>query len=237
MNWSAIFDEIADFEGNVRNVSGGLGLIVQSDGVTPATLPAAFTPAIAQPQLTVRGVGAWNAITAYIQTGIRAPISPASKTDPDVVAGQQLFVEANCAMCHGSSQWTTSRITFTAPPASGVIQNTEVIGQFDKVGTFDPNFANEVRATAAAPLGADGFNPPSLLSIFAFPQTFFHNGSAASLDAVLQNVTHRTAGSGGPVYPGTDYFTGATARAQIVKFLLSIDASTPIVTSQPVTSY
>jgi YVTN family beta-propeller protein len=222
LNWSAIFDQIADFEGNIRNVSGGLGLIVQADGVTPATLPAAFTPAIAQPQLTVRGVKAWEAITAYVQYGIRSPISPVSKTDPDVVAGQQLFIQANCANCHGTALWTASRITFTAPPDPSLIQNTEVIGQLTKVGTFDTSAANEVRATAAAPLGADGFNPPSLLSIFAFPQTFFHNGSADSLEAVLQNVTHRTAGT-----PGIDYLQSAAARAQLVKFLMSIDAATP----------
>jgi cytochrome c peroxidase len=150
-----------------------------------------------------------------------------SKTDPDVVAGQQLFVQANCVQCHGTAMWTSSRITFTAPPDAGVIQNTEVIGQLAKVGTFDPTFSNEVRATAAAPLGADGFNPPSLLSIFAFPQTFFHNGSADSLDAVLQNVTHRTAGSPPSDYGPTDYLTSATARAQLIKFLNSIDAATP----------
>ena len=78
-----------------------------------------------------------------------------------------------------------------------------------------------MRATAAAPLGADGFNPPSLLSIFAFPQTFFHGGAAASLDDVLANVAHRTAGTG-----GTDALTSAAARAQLVKFLHSIDGTT-----------
>jgi hypothetical protein len=63
-------------------------------------------------------------------------------------------------------------------------------------------FRKILRATAAAPLGADGFNPPSLLSIFAFPQTFFHGGA-------------------------TDVLSSATARAQLVKFLNSIDATTP----------
>jgi uncharacterized protein (TIGR03437 family) len=88
------------------------------------------------------------------------------------------------------------------------------------VGTFDPKAVNEVRATAAAPLGADGFNPPSLLSIFAFPQTFFHGGAANSLDDVLASVVHRSAGT------GTDTLTSAAARAQLVKFLLSIDGTT-----------
>jgi mono/diheme cytochrome c family protein len=115
-----------------------------------------------------------------VQSGIRAPISPASKQDPDVVAGRQLFIQNNCHSCHGTSQWTTSRVRYTPPPDPSLIQNAEIIGELRSVDTFDPNVANEVRATAAAPMGADGFNPPSLLSLFAFPQTFFHGGAAAT---------------------------------------------------------
>ena len=89
------------------------------------------------------------------------------------------------------------------------------------MGTFDPAFFNEVRQNAAAPLGADGFAPASLLSLFAFPQTFLHNGAADTLDAVLSNVTHRSAGTG-----GVDTLPNGADRAKIVKFLLSIDAST-----------
>jgi cytochrome c peroxidase len=63
--------------------------------------------------------------------------------------------------------------------------------------------------------------PPSLLSIHAFPQTFFHNGAATSLDDVLNNVTHRSAGTG-----GVDTLTNPSDRAGIVRFLLSIDAAT-----------
>jgi uncharacterized protein (TIGR03437 family) len=228
LNWSAIFDQIEDFEGNIRNVSGGLGMFVQSDGVTQATLPAQFSASLAgNPQLKVRGVGGWNAIKAYIQSGIRAPISPASKQDPNVLTGQQLFIQSNCQSCHGTSQWTTSRVTFTPPPSPSLIQNTEIIGQLNSVGTFNPAALNEVRATAAAPLGADGFNPPTLLSLFAFPQTFFHNGAAATLDAVLSNVTHRTAGTG-----GNDYLSYEGARTQLIDFLLSIDANTAAISPQ-----
>ena len=99
-----------------------------------------------------------------------------------------------------------------------------MIDQLKQVGTFDPTAFNEVRANAAAPLGAAGFVPPSLLSIHAFPETFFHNGQSASLDEVLANVTHRSAGTG-----GVDTLTNPADRAKVVKFLLSIDAaSAPI---------
>jgi YVTN family beta-propeller protein len=61
-NWSAIFDEQEDFELNIRNVSGGAGLIVSADGTTPETVVAAFTPPNAnRRQLKVRGINSWDA--------------------------------------------------------------------------------------------------------------------------------------------------------------------------------
>ena len=222
LNWSAIFDEEEDFEANIRGVSGGLGLIVLADGVTQDPSVAPFTPASAgRQQLKVRGVGAWDAIKAYIVSGIRAPISPVSKTDPDVVAGRALFIDSNCQSCHGGAQWSTSKVRSSSPPDASLIVGAQLIAELRQVGTFNATATNEIRATAVAPLGAAGFNPPSLLSLFAFPQTFFHNGSADTLDAVMQIVAHRSAGT------GTDRLQTASQRAQLIKFLLSIDAATP----------
>jgi uncharacterized protein (TIGR03437 family) len=230
LNWSAIFDEEEDFEANIRGVSGGLGLIVLADGVTQDPIVAAFTPASGgRLQLKVRGVGAWDAIRAYVAGGIRAPISPAPKTDSDVVAGRALFIVNNCQNCHGGAQWTTSKVRATPPPDASLISGAQLIAELRDVGTFDPKATNEIRATAVAPLGLAGFNPPSLLSLFAFPQTFFHNGSADTLDTVMQNVKHRSAGTN-----GVDGLQNATQRQQLIGFLLSIDgASQPIAPGAP----
>ncbi len=220
LNWSAIFDEVEDFEANIRGVSGGQGLIVQSDGITQDPNLGAFTPASGgRQQLKVRGVPAWDALKAFMVSGIRAPRSPASKNDPDVVAGRALFIANNCQNCHGGPLWTTSRVRATPPPDASLLSAGQLIAELRDVGTFDPKAPNEIRATALPPLGAAGFNPPSLLSIFAFPQTFFHNGSADSLDAVMQNVAHRSAGTN-----GVDGLQSATRRQQLIKFLQSIDA-------------
>ncbi|MBZ5622968.1 MAG: beta-propeller fold lactonase family protein [Acidobacteriia bacterium] len=229
LNWSAIFDEEEDFEANIRGVSGGLGLIVLDDGVSPDPSVAAFTPASGgRLQLKIRGMPAWDAIKAYIVSGIRAPISPASKADPDVVAGRALFIDSNCQACHGGAQWSSGKVRSPAPPDASLIVGAQLIAELRAAGTFDASATNEIRATAVAPLGAAGFNPPSLLSLFAFPQTFFHNGSADTLDAVMQNVAHRSAGT------GTDRLTNATQRAQLIKFLLSIDGATaPISPAAP----
>ena len=79
-----------------------------------------------------------------------------------------------------------------------------------------------MRANGAPSLGADGFAPPSLLSLHAFPQTFFHNGAATSLEDVLNNVQHRSSGTA-----GVDTLSNAADRAKIATFLRSIDANTP----------
>jgi YVTN family beta-propeller protein len=224
LNWSAERDEEEDFELNIRAVSGGQGLIVQADGVTPELMAniTNLTPLANanRNQLKVRGQNAWDGIKAFVQYGIRPPISPVDESDSDVKAGRQLFAAANCQACHGGPQWTSSRLAFTPPPdpSAVVIKAGQVLDQLRQVGTFDANALNEVNANGLAPLGDDGFVPPSLLSIFAFPLTFFHNGSAGSLDQVLENVTHRSAGTG-----GVDVLSSASDRALVVKFLFSID--------------
>src|SRR5262249_3701641 len=217
-------DEQEDFELNIRVVSGGQGLIVQADGVTPDPNVTNFTPLASggRNQLKVRGVGGWDAIKAFVQFGIRAPISPVFKSDPDVIAGRALFTAANCQQCHGGPQWTTARIRYMPPPGASLVNAAgELIGELRSVGTFNPAALNEVRQNGAPSLGADGFVPPSLLSLFAFPQTFFHNGAALSLDEVMNDVQHRSAGTS-----GVDTLTNAADRAKVVAFLNSIDAAT-----------
>ncbi len=224
LNGSAERDEQEDFELNIRGVSGGLGLIVLADGVTPDPAVTNFTPLASggRNQLKVRGVGAWDALKAFMQFGIRAPISPVSATNVDVVAGRAHFAAASCQTCHSGPQWTTGRVNFTPPPGVGIVDASgQVLDQLRDVGTFTTAFFNEVRATGAPPLGAAGFVPGSLLSLHAFPQVFLHNGSANSLKQVVENVAHRSAGT-----PGADTLSNATKRDQLVKFLRSIDAST-----------
>ncbi len=50
---------------------------------------------------------------------------------------------------------------------------------------------------------------------------YLHSGAAPTLDAVLQNVTHRSAGNG-----GIDTLTDANDRKAVARFLKSIDRDT-----------
>jgi YVTN family beta-propeller protein len=237
LNWSAIFDEQQDFELNIRGVSGGAGLLLNADGsaleeagniggLVIGDPPQLAVPNSSRPQLQVRTpsgglVNAWDAILAYEQT-IRAPISPLfGSDDPEIAEGRQLFISNNCQVCHGGPKWSNSSISGPITDLA-LLQGGQIIGQLVNVGTFNPDDSNEVRANARPPLGADGFVPPSLLSVFMSPP-YFHNGSAASLDEVFSDrfAQHRAAGTG-----GIDGLSNPEDRRKLVKFILSIDAST-----------
>ena len=112
------------------------------------------------------------------------------------------------------------KLTLVLPPPATEISNTQLARFLKKVGTFDAAARNEIRATGAAPLGADGFNPPSLLSAFALGP-YLHNGSALTFDNVIENITHRSAGTA-----GADTLTDSRDRAALVTFLKSIDSGT-----------
>src|SRR5262249_42202499 len=144
--------------------------------------------------------------------------------DPEISQGRSLFAAANCQQCHGGPNWTRSRVDFTPPPTSETITGGQLVKFLNIVGTFDANAFNEVRGvgtTIVTANGVLGFNTPSLLSVFA-GGPYFHSGSAPTLDDVLSNVVHRSAGTG-----GVDTLANATDRAKLVKFLKSIDAKTP----------
>jgi YVTN family beta-propeller protein len=212
LNHSAIFDELQDFELNIRNVSGGQGLI-PVDGA-PDLNVAAFNHA------NTGRSPALDAMALYVARGVRTPISPLSAHGHDVKQGRKQFEKANCASCHGGGGWASSRRDFTPPPAATEIVNTQLTRFLRKVGTFDATAANELRANGAPALGADGFNPPTLLGDFAMGP-FLHNGAALTLDEVMENVAHRSAGTN-----GDDKLESRSDRRDLVDFLQSIDAST-----------
>jgi hypothetical protein len=139
-NWTAIFDEVDDFELNTRGVSGGVGAIVSAVSAPPQTAdridiaklghaglngsaraasdpenPLGLDPAPKLPD--------WKLIERYMQS-IRSPRGP-SNLDPDKVeAGRELFTHAGaCQGCHSGEKWTISRRFF----APSVATNTALL--------------------------------------------------------------------------------------------------------------
>lgn len=241
LNWSAVRDEIQDFELNIRNVSGGQGLIALKDpfgdraAVDPCvfnlrfTVNAACTDATreAEAAITTGRDADLDAIAAYIAFGIRAPVTPLKATDPDVATGRALFAAANCQGCHGGANWTASTIDFTPPPLAADITAGQLSRFLCKAGTFDAAAPNELKGGGVAGQantdganGVLGINIPSLLSVFS-AAPFFHSGAAQSLDDVLAHVQHRSLGTA-----GVDTLSNAADRAKLARFVGSIDAKT-----------
>ncbi len=153
LNWTAIFDEVHDFELNTRGNSGGVGAIAHrpNDGATPpvvsnadrvifdGTTPVAPQVATTTPQAGLSGstrqlmpdgavmprsvLNDWNAVDEYVKA-IRPPRAPNSLAMADVTAGRALFNTHNCAGCHGGSGWTISRRFF----APGEANNNPMTG-------------------------------------------------------------------------------------------------------------
>ena len=102
-------------------------------------------------------------------------------------------------------------------------------GVLINVGTFTAGGGrvNEIRTNAAdpgqaiAPLGANGFNIPSLLGVHA-SAPYFYNGLAQTLDEMLNGSRD---GNGGTQH---HFVANATQRAQLIAFLRSIDQTTPV---------
>src|SRR5207249_1665490 len=109
LNYSAIFDEIQDFENNIRGVSGGQGLITLADGVTPDPTLNAFNPPNTGRSALL------DDLAFFVARGIRTPRSPLSgdgvsrHVRRQVGSGRERFAEANCASCHGGAGWASSR--------------------------------------------------------------------------------------------------------------------------------
>ncbi|MGH9802992.1 MAG: YncE family protein, partial [Blastocatellia bacterium] len=150
LNYSAIFDEVQDFENNIRGTSGGLGLITLADGVTPDPTLNAFTLA------NTGRSAALDALNAFIARGIRTPISPFRNVNPfsqdarEIAFGRRLFAETGCVKCHGGGGWSSARRDFTPAPAASEVLAGQLIRFLRQTGTFNPNNGNEVRQNGAA---------------------------------------------------------------------------------------
>jgi len=121
LNWTAIFDEIHDFELNTRGVANGVGAIVSDPGLDTANRINFVGPdGVGDPVNgfnvgSVAGSGSvlddWDLIETYVRT-IRTP-QGASTTAGDPVAGRAVFEEARCNNCHAGVLWTLSERYYT----------------------------------------------------------------------------------------------------------------------------
>ena len=127
-NWSAIFDEVDDFELNTRGVQGGVGAIVSALSAPPVAADRIDIAALGHAGLAGSSAQAsdptnpaglpaagkltdWSEITEYMK-GIRAPRGSKAVDAAKVEKGKALFAEGNCAGCHGGDKWTISSLFY-----------------------------------------------------------------------------------------------------------------------------
>lgn len=189
-----------------------------------------------------------DAIAKWIAERVRPARAPRANDDTAALAGKTLFQQEglvvagfSCASCHGGAKWTRSIVDFDFPPSTeaGIgFGDERVIGAelrqtakqdanvLTNVGTFTTvGRSNEIRfngadiSQAIAPLGANGFNIPSLLSV-AETAPYFYSGLAATLEEVFDGSFDNNGGI------RHHFIADETQRANIIAFLNSIDADT-----------
>lgn len=235
-NWSAARDSVTDFNNNSRNVQCGTGF---AGGVTNAGAGCPpFGSGTVNPNIFDHGISQGGSQALDMETEWAATIRPLHQPQPpDVTAGRTVF-DANCASCHGGTKWTKSQVLYLNNPAvvAGVardpglvINGTQIVSYTDSkvdsgtltflndVGTFNAGNPIEIRQNGLTPLGALGFNTPSLLGV-ASNAPYFHNGSAQDLPGVF--AAHALGG-------GTIQTTLTDPeRLALEEFLKSIDGRT-----------
>jgi len=158
LHWSGNFDEVQDFEGQIRALAGGTGLMSDAEfntGTRTQTLGDAKA-----------GVNAdLDALAAYVASLSTFANSPHRNADGSLtaaaVAGREVFRASNCASCHGGGSFTLS--------AAANLTN---------VGTIKPASGNRL----GGPL--NGLDVPTLRDVWA-TAPYLHDGSAPTIAAAV----------------------------------------------------
>lgn len=160
LHWSANFNEVQDFEGQIRGLAGGTGLLTDAQFNTGTR---------SQPLGTAKaGVGAdLDALAAYVASLTSFAPSPWRNADGSLTsaaqAGRTVFAQKNCASCHAGAGFT----------GSGDASQLKYIGT--------------IKASSGSRLGAalSGIDTPTLRDVWA-TAPYLHDGSARTLtDALL----------------------------------------------------
>lgn len=124
-HWTGNFDEIQDFESQIRGFAGGLGLITGGTPHPPLGTPNAGRSADL------------DALAAYVASLTATGSSPHRNSNgtltSNAVAGRQIFRAQNCAACHSGTRFTNSALNVlrdvgTIKPSSGMRLNTTLTG-------------------------------------------------------------------------------------------------------------
>ena len=158
LHWSGNFNEVQDFEGQIRNFAGGTGLMSDAQFNTGTrNTPLGDAKAGVSTDL--------DALAAYLASLNSFAPSPFRNSDgsltTDANAGRSVFASANCAQCHGGTAFSSS--------GNATLFN---------IGTLKTSSGQRLGATL------NGIDPPTLRDVWA-SAPYLHDGSAATLNAAV----------------------------------------------------
>jgi YVTN family beta-propeller protein len=197
-NHTGIFDEMHDFEGNTRGVSGGLGAITNATDVTQCNsltgetqatpLPGGLAaPAKELADSTSCAHKDWDDINAWVRI-IRPPRAIVADA-ASVTHGRQLFDQGGCAKCHGGAGWTVSRRFYTPSSTVNAALATDATqSPFAAPSIFPATWSYQAKQIAAAQpiIAADPTGPAENAAV-----------GPAQVACVLRNVGTFGDGVGG----------------------------------------
>lgn len=159
LHWSNNFDEVQDFEGQIRALAGGTGLMSDAD----------FNAGTRSQPLGDRKAGRsadLDALAAYVASLASFDPSPARPGAATLSAaaseGKAIFTARNCAGCHAGTAF------------SGSGENTLV-----NIGTVKPSSGQRLGGALT------GIDVPTLRDVWA-TAPYLHDGSAATLEAAVR---------------------------------------------------
>jgi DNA-binding beta-propeller fold protein YncE/mono/diheme cytochrome c family protein len=217
VHWSANFDEIQDFEHDMRGPFGGEGFldpVLFNQGTRNA--PLGDKKAGLSPEL--------DALAAYVSSLAAVRPSPYRNADgsrtTDAVAGKAIFLreETGCAKCHVPPLYTDSKLPKPGDPvnpgpvtvfAGAKSWITDQGFLLHDVGTLKPASGKRLNDTLR------GLDTPTLKGIWE-NGSFFHDGSAAGVMEVL------TTAYAGDKHGKTSNLNPEELR-QLQAFLLQLD--------------
>ncbi len=217
-NWTAIFDEVHDFERNTRDVSGGLGAIT-TDGCgdlneeRQVTLAGGLDKPVREVMETTvpNCTKDWDDIEAYIKT-IRPPKALRYANPDSLERGAVLFgvststaQNGNCVACHGGSGWTVSKLTFTPSSAkndqlSKAVFNSPFKDQFKTLMFNSTQLGNQpaIADTTTGSPEAKPIGPKQVTCVIRNVGTFGSPGNTSRTDALEKKPdATRAQGRGG----------------------------------------
>jgi PKD repeat protein len=190
VHWTANFDEIHDFENDMRDIFKGDGLMSDQDFMDTAST---LGPPKAGLSSDLDALSAF--VTTLASTGDSPWRTEGGAFSPEARAGQQVFFSAGCASCHSGTAFTNS---------------TEG-GQFSDIGTVDVDTGGRL----GQPLPDGGLDTPTLLGLWN-TQPYLHDGSAATLtEAVLAHSNAAVVGVDVTTFSATDLQNLAAFLLQI----------------------